>query len=369
MLASPSSGALAQTTMQDQILNPSDSMLACPRGPLQERRLKPHADQVLKCPRCDSLNTKFCYYNNYSLTQPRHFCKNCKRYWTKGGALRNVPIGGGCRKNKRAKQRTADQAPSPAPAEEALLSSIRGDGSSSSSSLQQDFSAGASSPGLYTSNEGDGGFSLTFERLDQATRSFSVSSAPISINWAGQVSAPPALNLQPFDSKILALNLPGHHVKQEQTNQLHNGHGDLSSMYEPQLNLVAQASSSLTDNLVPYNLCLEGFGVHSSNGDLQWRLPPRLVTMAEEGHAANGRPLMQALEDLGSESFRHAKGRLPFECMPVSSEMDEHGSHSSPDWPPPADGFFESTADAGYWNNGTWPPDLTMYGMAGSQLL
>ncbi|EFJ20302.1 hypothetical protein SELMODRAFT_19630, partial [Selaginella moellendorffii] len=59
---------------------------------------KPQPNQVLKCPRCNSLNTKFCYYNNYSLTQPRHFCKNCRRYWTKGGALRNVPIGGGCRK-------------------------------------------------------------------------------------------------------------------------------------------------------------------------------------------------------------------------------------------------------------------------------
>ncbi|XP_061358659.1 dof zinc finger protein DOF5.7-like [Gastrolobium bilobum] len=57
----------------------------------------------LKCPRCDSSNTKFCYYNNYSLSQPRHFCKTCRRYWTNGGALRNVPIGGGCRKNKKAK--------------------------------------------------------------------------------------------------------------------------------------------------------------------------------------------------------------------------------------------------------------------------
>ncbi|KAH6823441.1 hypothetical protein C2S53_014649 [Perilla frutescens var. hirtella] len=55
----------------------------------------------VKCPRCDSPNTKFCYYNNYSLTQPRHFCKTCRRYWTKGGALRSVPIGGGCRKNKK----------------------------------------------------------------------------------------------------------------------------------------------------------------------------------------------------------------------------------------------------------------------------
>ncbi|CAA7393888.1 unnamed protein product [Spirodela intermedia] len=56
--------------------------------------------QNLRCPRCDSTNTKFCYYNNYNLTQPRHFCKTCRRYWTQGGALRNVPIGGGCRKTK-----------------------------------------------------------------------------------------------------------------------------------------------------------------------------------------------------------------------------------------------------------------------------
>ncbi|KAK1279571.1 Dof zinc finger protein DOF1.4 [Acorus gramineus] len=63
--------------------------------------------QLLKCPRCDSMNTKFCYYNNYSLSQPRHFCKSCKRYWTRGGTLRNVPAGGGCRrKNKRHRRHT-----------------------------------------------------------------------------------------------------------------------------------------------------------------------------------------------------------------------------------------------------------------------
>ncbi|WOL19909.1 hypothetical protein Cni_G28711 [Canna indica] len=54
----------------------------------------------VKCPRCDSTDTKFCYYNNYNLAQPRHFCKSCRRYWTKGGVLRNVPVGGGCRKSK-----------------------------------------------------------------------------------------------------------------------------------------------------------------------------------------------------------------------------------------------------------------------------
>ncbi|GER36445.1 DOF zinc finger protein 2 [Striga asiatica] len=54
-----------------------------------------------KCPRCDSTNTKFCYYNNYSLAQPRYFCKACRRYWTQGGTLRNVPVGGGTRRARR----------------------------------------------------------------------------------------------------------------------------------------------------------------------------------------------------------------------------------------------------------------------------
>ncbi|XP_058197772.1 dof zinc finger protein DOF1.4 isoform X1 [Rhododendron vialii] len=71
------------------------------KAPNQEPNQNQNPQQALKCPRCDSSNTKFCYYNNYSLTQPRHFCKACKRYWTRGGTLRNVPVGGGCRKNKR----------------------------------------------------------------------------------------------------------------------------------------------------------------------------------------------------------------------------------------------------------------------------
>ncbi|XP_076956113.1 dof zinc finger protein DOF3.5-like [Bidens hawaiensis] len=68
-----------------------------------ERGWKPTVEICPPCPRCGSSNTKFCYYNNYSLTQPRYFCKGCRRYWTKGGSLRNIPIGGGCRKTRRAK--------------------------------------------------------------------------------------------------------------------------------------------------------------------------------------------------------------------------------------------------------------------------
>ncbi|XVF08887.1 hypothetical protein REPUB_Repub07fG0042900 [Reevesia pubescens] len=77
-----------------------------------DRRLRQHQHQnpqALKCPRCDSLNTKFCYYNNYNLSQPRHFCKSCRRYWTKGGVLRNVPVGGGCRKAKRSKTKPSSE--------------------------------------------------------------------------------------------------------------------------------------------------------------------------------------------------------------------------------------------------------------------
>ncbi|KAG8074449.1 hypothetical protein GUJ93_ZPchr0006g40966 [Zizania palustris] len=72
----------------------------------------PQPEPALKCPRCDSTNTKFCYYNNYSLSQPRHFCKTCRRYWTRGGSLRNVPVGGGCRRNKRSSKPSAAAAAS-----------------------------------------------------------------------------------------------------------------------------------------------------------------------------------------------------------------------------------------------------------------
>lgn len=73
------------------------------KSPSMRRQQQP---EFLKCPRCGSTNTKFCYYNNYNKTQPRYFCKACMRHWTKGGALRNVPVGGG-RKSKRPKKSTS----------------------------------------------------------------------------------------------------------------------------------------------------------------------------------------------------------------------------------------------------------------------
>ncbi|KAL5197014.1 hypothetical protein ABZP36_000526 [Zizania latifolia] len=65
----------------------------------EEKALK-KPDKILPCPRCNSMDTKFCYYNNYNINQPRHFCKSCQRYWTAGGSMRNIPVGAGRRKSK-----------------------------------------------------------------------------------------------------------------------------------------------------------------------------------------------------------------------------------------------------------------------------
>ncbi|KAI5657614.1 hypothetical protein M9H77_26407 [Catharanthus roseus] len=65
--------------------------------------IRPQKEAALNCPRCNSTNTKFCYYNNYSLSQPRYFC----------GTLRNVPVGGGSRKNKHTTSRSSSSSSNP----------------------------------------------------------------------------------------------------------------------------------------------------------------------------------------------------------------------------------------------------------------
>jgi len=113
----------------------------------------PRPEGTAICPRCNSDNTKFCYYNNYNIKQPRFLCKvrlllwvctpthclaaghifcstrchfpckiqchdrysricpqGCQRYWTEGGMLRNVPVGSGRRKSKNTQAREAEKA-------------------------------------------------------------------------------------------------------------------------------------------------------------------------------------------------------------------------------------------------------------------
>ncbi|KAM7251549.1 hypothetical protein ACFE04_023432 [Oxalis oulophora] len=79
---------------------------------IQTQGAPPPEQEQLPCPRCESTNTKFCYYNNYNFSQPRHFCKSCRRYWTHGGTLRDIPVGGGTRKSvKRPRPTTTDVVP------------------------------------------------------------------------------------------------------------------------------------------------------------------------------------------------------------------------------------------------------------------
>ncbi|KAE8671979.1 hypothetical protein F3Y22_tig00111877pilonHSYRG00276 [Hibiscus syriacus] len=101
-----------------------------PNSMVERARLAkiPQPESALKCPRCESTNTKFCYFNNYNLSQPRHFCKTCRRYWTRGGALRNIPVAGSCRRNKRSKGSNRSKSPS-------VVSARRTDSISSSGAL------------------------------------------------------------------------------------------------------------------------------------------------------------------------------------------------------------------------------------------
>ncbi|BAF16187.2 Os04g0678400 [Oryza sativa Japonica Group] len=108
-----SCGCLLPATASNK--RPADSDASPPhqgdRTGQQEKK-----QQQLECPRCRSTNTKFCYYNNYSTSQPRHFCRACRRYWTHGGTLRDVPVGGASRRGGGGKRRrvSADADPSSA---------------------------------------------------------------------------------------------------------------------------------------------------------------------------------------------------------------------------------------------------------------
>ncbi|RZC93455.1 hypothetical protein C5167_007269 [Papaver somniferum] len=77
--------------------SPSSSTTSSSGEVPAERKI---SEKIIPCPRCKSMETKFCYFNNYNVNQPRHFCKGCQRYWTAGGTLRNVPVGAGRRKAK-----------------------------------------------------------------------------------------------------------------------------------------------------------------------------------------------------------------------------------------------------------------------------
>ncbi|KAL0924576.1 hypothetical protein M5K25_005417 [Dendrobium thyrsiflorum] len=92
-------GAVIVGAEDEGRLKKSSSAPAAAAGAPEEEDTAAEAAETLPCPRCKSRETKFCYFNNYNVNQPRHFCKACHRYWTAGGVLRNVPVGAGRRRN------------------------------------------------------------------------------------------------------------------------------------------------------------------------------------------------------------------------------------------------------------------------------
>ncbi|XP_024536180.1 dof zinc finger protein DOF2.4-like, partial [Selaginella moellendorffii] len=250
-------------------------------APTRALRIKPQPNQVLKCPRCNSLNTKFCYYNNYSLTQPRHFCKNCRRYWTKGGALRNVPIGGGCRKNKRAKQNKSSSSDQSSTVPAVEKASFGGGGDHSLAGRHGQLLA-ASTSSLYE----DGIHELAYSRIPHSLRlgdhsgssglSFEIPRVP----GGGGHQAPSFINLPAGAFEAGAEHGLSTATLNFQGLMKHENGGEFAPIYEPSLNLlggagVPAAPPQLSDTgLGPsgFSIGLDNFVGLGLNGDLKsWR--------------------------------------------------------------------------------------------------
>ncbi|XP_054805287.1 dof zinc finger protein DOF5.4-like [Prosopis cineraria] len=221
-----------------------------------DRRLKPlpsahnnanHNHQTLKCPRCDSLNTKFCYYNNYNLSQPRHFCKNCRRYWTKGGVLRNVPVGGGSRKSKRSKPKnpyseTSSAAVTTAPPAERERKTSDSHSSSEKSSDSSLVVRSNSKPSLELVVAGEGGESGIFSEIENLTSLITPTNETLAIGYGNTIDAPSfqlrsqwqegtnASDSRHQDSKFPEMMTTATGSLTEQTVQNIMGHGELGPL-------------------------------------------------------------------------------------------------------------------------------------------
>lgn len=213
----------------------------------------PMPEAALECPRCESTNTKFCYFNNYSLSQPRHFCKTCRRYWTRGGALRNVPVGGGCRRNKRSKGGSSGSSKSPVNSTDRQTAS----GNNSTSTMSCNNSGGASDIlGL-----GPQIPQLRFmtPNLHHFTSEFP--SGDIGLNY-GSLTAPPVANELNFGGSLLS-SLSG--LDQWRLQQQAHHHQQFPFLGG------LDSSSSSPSGLYPFEGGVEasGYGVGGSAGQIR----------------------------------------------------------------------------------------------------
>lgn len=344
-----------QSFLQNSALKLSEDLMSCPRPPMLERRIKPQTEQPLKCPRCDSANTKFCYYNNYNLSQPRHFCKTCRRYWTKGGALRNVPVGGGCRKNKRAK-RAIDH---PVSAQnEASTSAAPGNEVPDRSAFEPTLPP--SSKSIYYGGENMNLTGLPFTRIqqDRAALAHCNSSSFLGMSCGTQsASLEPHLSaLNTFNS--FKSNNPGLDFSSLSTDQ-----NSLFESSQPQLSR-AMASALFAMPMVP--------GLDDP-ADFHWKLQQqqqqKLSFPFGDGQIDNGpgneRHDFLTYEDSSKNDLKpEVVTKLPSSSVKVEEDQNALAS----DWQVPASEPLFAGDSNSYWNGGAWP-DITTYGLSVSPLI
>ncbi|KAI3462148.1 hypothetical protein Pfo_018811 [Paulownia fortunei] len=267
-------------------------------------------EPALKCPRCDSANTKFCYYNNYSLTQPRHFCKTCRRYWTKGGALRNVPIGGGCRKNKKMK------------------SSPRLSGDSKDSSGSSDIGGMKFFQGISPAMDFQLG-GINFPRLHSSpnTGLFNQFSSFGDIsNTCGAISSSPCFSLDPSagsSSPLMGFSFPF-------SSSLKQGEGNNTAGFQEMasLNVHSNLASSIES-------------LSSINQDLHWKLQKQRLAMLFVGDNQKENTTLPSIEPLVQKPqpilFQNLDISKPESCGIGTPRKDGACGNLSTEW------FFDNS--------------------------
>ncbi|KAK4374612.1 hypothetical protein RND71_005289 [Anisodus tanguticus] len=278
-------------------------------------RLRPNHHQnhqALKCPRCDSLNTKFCYYNNYNLSQPRHFCKSCRRYWTKGGVLRNVPVGGGCRKSKRSKPKST---PNTNPTEPDAPEEHKSDTNSSSESS----SLTASTTAAATANTSGGA----------TTEDVSATSSNSYLNF----------------------NESNFFVPQS-TNQTFNDQSLMENSTEPQFQDIGNFTSMMTSSNDPSML---GFNMSEipTYRDEQWNQQSKMVETLPSNNDLK-------MEQMGTGYNLDQTGRV--EYMGLQKSRVNNNELAPLDWRTGGGGDhglydLTGTVDQSYWSQTQWSED------------
>lgn len=354
---------------------------------LRPHKTNPNSEQALKCPRCDSTNTKFCYYNNYSLTQPRHFCKNCRRYWTKGGALRNVPVGGGCRKNKRVKQRSVDPSSLVSMDESAssMLASIHngncggllpnfgggstcnyGDLSSDSHMLSVAFSRFQESLRLGEQSESNSGL---FGGMGHASNS--QSATRLLMNTACQPSL--MSSMRNYENELVSIGYATPTVIKSE-----HGHGTPAVMYtngssnmflETPSRMTGSATAtlaSLENQLSSFGLPVESFE-NCNNLETQIKLQQQKLAL-QLHNGVDREHVLPAFEDETHDNNNnnnirrlHSKGKsLCLDGRSLSGDWPQHQATN--------DNIFDlSQGDHhNFWNHSGWPAAHDMHTITGS---